>query len=136
MALCEIEDVDVVADGGAIVGGVVVAENEDLFSLACCDLCKEGEKVVRDTGGILAHDRCRVAATRVEVAEQTGVPFRCAGFVFVLAGVGPLGVDVVCDHEFGGEFGVAVRVCRAEWAFFWDGNHVFESCCVAVHGGG
>lgn len=43
VALGQVEDVDVIADGGAVVGGVVVAKDEEFLALPGCDLRKERE---------------------------------------------------------------------------------------------
>lgn len=48
MALGQVQDVDVVADGGTVVGGVVVAEDEEGIAFPSRDLREEGEQVVRD----------------------------------------------------------------------------------------
>jgi len=43
--------VDVVADGGAVFGGVVVAEDSEVRATTHGHLCQEGEQVVRDAEG-------------------------------------------------------------------------------------
>ncbi len=156
VTLCEVEDVDVVADGGAVVGGVVcgqfcehafsirvtnmgdgaptVAEDEQLLALAYRHLGKQGEEVVGDALRVFAHDTAGMRTCRVEVAKESGVPV-VAGLSLLLEVVA-LGFDVVCDACFDGRLGPAIGVCRADWADFRDGYHVFEAGGIAVDGGG
>lgn len=155
VALCEVEDVDVVADGGAVVGGVVcgqfcehafsvrvtnmgdgaptVAKDEQLFALPDGHLGEQREEVVRDALGVFAHDAAGVRAGRVEVAQEGGVPV-VAGFALFLE-VAALGFDVVGDAGFDGGFGAAVGVGWADGAGFGNGYHVVEAGGVAVDGG-
>ena len=83
MSLGEVDDVDVVAQAGAVGGVVVVAEHADLLELADGDARDERHEVVRDAGGIFADEAARVRAHRVEVAEhrhvQLGVDPRDVG---------------------------------------------------------
>ena len=72
-------------------------------------------------------------ASRVEVAEESGVPVG-TGFALFLEVV-TLGFDVVCDASFNGRLGAAVGVRRANWADFGNGYHVFEAGGIAVDGG-
>ena len=164
VAAREVEDVDVVADGGAVFGGVVcgefcehafaigacvaaaavagekghggptVAEDEQLVSFADRDLREQREQVVRHALGVFAHDAAGVRAGGVEVAEEGGVPV-VAGLIF-LFGEDALGVDVVGDEVFDGGFGAAVGICGANGAVFGYGDHVGEAGGVAVDGGG
>ena len=162
VAAGEVEDVDIVTDGGAVFGGVVcgqfcehacaigpsrlgirgeerncgptVAEYEQLVSLADGNLREQGEEVIGHALRVFAHDAARVRAGRVKVAQEGGVP--------VVAGFGgffceeALRVDMVGNEVFDGGFGAAVGVCRADGAVFGDGDHVGEAGCVAVDGGG
>lgn len=136
MALSEVEDVDVVADGGAVVRGVVVAEDEQLLALAGGDLRQQREQVVGHARGVFAHDAARVRPGRVEVSEQAGVPLLGRTAVAGLLGFGALGGNVVGDHELGGELGVSVGVSGSQGAFFRDGDHAGDAGGVAVDGGG
>ena len=130
----EVEDVDVIADGGAVFGGVVVAEDEQLLALADGDLCEEREQVVGDALGVFAHDARRVTPGRVEVPQQGAVP---DGAVFSLfLELGPLCLDVIGDDVLDGGFGAAVRVCGADGADFGNRDHVGEARGVAVDGRG
>ena len=155
VALCEVEDVDVVADGGAVVGGVVygqfceqafsvrvanmgdgaptVAKDEQLLALPDRYLGKQWEEIVRYTLGIFAHDTAGMRAGRVEVAQESGVPV-VAGLALFLEVVA-LGFDVVGDAGFDGRLGAAVRVRGANGADFGNGYHVLEAGGVAVDGG-
>ena len=134
VALGQVEDVDVVADGGAVVRVVIVAEDEELLAQAHGDLRQQRQQVVRHTLRVLAHDAARVAARRVEVAQQRRVPL--LGFVVLpgLFGVRPRGIGVVGDGGFRRDLGVAVRVRRPQRTDLRDGDHVREARRVAVHG--
>ena len=154
VTLCEVENMDVVADGGAIVGGVVygqfcehafsvrvtnvgdsaptVAEDEQFLALSYCYLGKQREKVVRYTLGVFAHDTAGMRASRVEIAEDSGVPV-VAGFASFLEIIA-LGFDVVCDASLDGRLGASVGVRRANGADFGNGYHIFEACSVTIDG--
>lgn len=156
VALREVENVYVVADGGAVVGGIVygqlckqafpvgvvdvrdggptVAEYEQFLALPDRHLGEQGEQVVRDALRVFAHDAAGVRARGVEIPEEGGVPV-LGGFPGLLE-VGALGFDVVGDAGFDGGFGAAVGVGGADGAGFGDGDHVFEAGGVAVDGGG
>lgn len=82
VALGEVEDVDVIADGGAVVGGIVccqgcqqafsvgatamrnsaptITKDEQLIPLSCRYLGEEREQIVRDALWIFSHDTARV----------------------------------------------------------------------------
>lgn len=68
MSLREIDDVDVIADGSAVFGGVVVAEDGEIGTTADGDLCEKGEEVVRDAQGVFTQSARGVGAGWVEVA--------------------------------------------------------------------
>lgn len=133
MALGEVAHVNVVADGGAITGGVIVAEDEEFLALAGGDLSQQREQVVRNALGVLTHDAARVGAAGVEVAQVGTVPLR-VGLASLLEVVS-LGRDVVLDDTLDHRLRAAVGVGRADGAVLWDGNHVGEACRVAVDGG-
>ena len=67
---------DVVADTGAIGGGVIVAEHLQLRQFSHRDLGDEGHQIVRDAVRVLADPSAGVRADRVEVAQQGDVPAR------------------------------------------------------------
>lgn len=156
MTLCEVENVYVVADGGAVVGGVVygqfckhafsvgvtdmgdcgptVAKDEQFLALPYRYLGEQREEVVGYALRVFAHDAAGMRAGGVEVAEEGGVPV-LAGFSCFLEVVA-LRVDVVGDAGFDGGLCAAVGVCGADGADFGDGDHVFEAGGVAVDGGG
>lgn len=134
MTLGEVEDVDVVANGGAVVGFVVVAEDEELLTLAGGDLGKEREQVVWNARGVFTHDAAGVAAGRVEVAQQTSIPLLHPRRVALFLCFGALRVDVVRDHQLRCKLGVAIWIGRPQGALFGDGNHARHSSCVAVDG--
>jgi len=156
VAAREVEDVDVIADRGAVFGGIVcsefcehafaigrpcmgdcgptVAKHEQLISFANRDLREQREQVVGHALRVFAHDAAGVRAGGVEVAQQGGVPV-VAGFACFL-GVVALGFDVVADEIFDGGFGPAVGVGGADGAGFGNGDHVWKAGGVAVDGGG
>ena len=152
MALCKVENVDVVADGGAIVRCVVygqfceqafsvgvtnmrdsaptITKDEQLLSLPNCHLGEQWEEIVGYTLRIFAHDTAGMRARRVEISEKSGVPV-VAGLAFLLEVIA-LGFDVVSDTSFYGRLGAAVGVRRANRADFGYGYHVFKACSVAI----
>lgn len=153
VTLGEIENVDVVADGGTVLGCVVwcccvscmptckcstvltVSEDEQLLPLANSNLSQQWKKVVRHTLRVLAHDTTRVAACRVEVSQKCSVELLAA--LASLLGLDSLAVDKVGDHRLHSELGVSVWVCGSQWALLWNGDHVGEAgrvsvdCCTA-----
>lgn len=113
-----------------------ITEDHQLLALASGNLGKQGEQVVGDTLGVLAHDTAGVGTSGVEVAEQSTVPLLGLGLVAGLGGVVALGVDHVGDGGLDGELGVAVRVGGAQRAVLGDGDHVGEAGGITVDGGG
>lgn len=73
--------------------------------------------------------------SRVEVTQQSAVPLVRLSLVARLGRVVALGVDHVRDGVLNGEFGVAVRIGRAQWAVFGDWDHIREAGGIAVDGG-
>lgn len=130
MALGKVHNVDVVADGGAVAGGVVVAENEELVTVTCGNLAEEREQVVWNALGVLAHDTSGVSAAGVEIAQESAVPLliRLAGLLKSVA----LSVDLVGDDILDDGFGASVGVGRANRAVLRDRNHVLEPRGIAV----
>ena len=89
---------DVVTDGGTIVGIIVFrlsnclfaamagrvltgSEHFDVFAAVGGNLRKQGEQVEGDSERVLAHDSRRVCAGGIEVAQQSSVP---AGVCFAV----------------------------------------------------
>ena len=70
----------------------------------------------------------------IEVTEQSTIPMRRV-FPFLFEIVA-LGFNMIGDDHFIGGFGTAVRIGGADWAVFWDRDHVRKTCCVAINGGG
>ncbi len=73
MAAGQIAHVDVVAHTGAVRGGVVVAEDLNLFQLAHGHLGDVGHQVVGDAVGVLADEAGLMGADGVEVTQQADV---------------------------------------------------------------
>lgn len=116
--------------------GHTVTEDHQLLALAGGDLREQGEQVVGDTLGVLAHDTAGVGTSGVEVAEQGTVPLLGLGLVAGLDGIVALSVDHVGDGGLNGELGVSVRVGGAQRAVLRDGDHIGEAGGVTVDGGG
>ena len=155
MALCEVEDVDVVADGGAVFRGVVygqlcehtftvrvtnmgnsgptVTEDEQLLALPYRYLGKQREEIVWYTLGVFTHDTARMRACGVEIAQESRVPM-VSGLSRLLE-ISPLGLDVIGDAGLDGSFGAAVGVGGADWADLGNGYHILKAGGVAVDGG-
>lgn len=70
----------------------------------------------------------------IEVTEQSAIPVRPI-FPFLLQLIA-LSFDMIGNDHLVGGLGTAVRIGRANWAVFWDGDHVRKTCCVAINGGG
>jgi len=153
VAAGKVENVDVIADGGTIFGGIVceaklagtalpeshgltgrltIAKYEQLFAIPRCNLAEKGKKVVRNALGILAHEAAGMRAAGVEVPKQRAVPLliRLAG---LLALASPR-LDMVRDDLLNHDLGPAVRVGGTDRAVLWDGDHVGDSGGVAVDG--
>lgn len=75
-----------------------------------------------------------MSTSGVEVSEKSSVPLVTT--LASLLGLCSLSVDMVCDHHLDGELCVSVWVGRSERAVLWDGDHVWESCRIAVDGSG
>ena len=74
MAAGEIDDMDVIAHAGAVVGVVVVAENAQILELADGGLRDIGHEVIRYAPGILADETAGMSADGVEIAQQHYAP--------------------------------------------------------------
>ena len=118
MALCQINDMDVVTYTGSVGGIVIITEDTQLFQLADCYLCDIRHQVIGDTVGILANGTALVSSDRVEVTKQDHIPF----------GICLLDIrQDLLQHRFR----PAVRVgALSLGAFLCDGN----KCGVAVYG--
>ena len=110
-------DVDVVADAGAVGGGIVVPKHGEMWSLAHRHLLDVRHQVVRDPLRVLADHPRRVRAHRVEVAQQAHVP------------LGPRRGEVAEDLLVE-ELRVAVRVRRPRREALGHGHRRR----IAVHG--
>ena len=115
----EVNHVDVVAQAGAVRGGVVVAEHHQLFAAADGHLGDEGHQVVGDALRVFADPAGRVGAHRVEVAQQGDVP--------AVVGRPEVGEDVLDLF-----LGAAVGVVGADLHLLDVGDGVV----LAVDGGG
>lgn len=112
---------------------LTITEDEELVALARGHFAEQGQQVVGDSLGILAHDAAGVGAAGIEVAQQGAVPLirRLAGFLQLVA----LGLDKVGDDLLDHGLCVAVRVGRTDGAVLGNGNHALEARRVAIDGG-
>lgn len=115
---------------------LTISENKEFLALASGNLGEQGEQVIGNALGVLAHDTTGVGTSGVEVAQQSSVPFGSLGLVAGLGSVVALGVDDVRNGELNGVLGVAVGVCRAERAHLGDRDHVGEAGGISVDGSG
>ena len=116
----EVDDVDVVAYAGAVVGVIVVAEDAEFLTLAYGHLGDVGHEVVGDAVGVFADGAALVCTDGVEVAEEHDVPFL-------------VGLLHVHEHLFEHRLGLAVGVGAVSLgALLGDG----DDGRVAVDGGG
>ena len=69
MTRCQVAHVDVVANTGAVGGGVIVAKDLNGLELTDGDLGDVRHQVVGDTLGILADQARRMGADGIEITE-------------------------------------------------------------------
>lgn len=134
VTLGKIAHVNVVADGGSVTRGVVLAKNKQLLALTGGNLAQQRQQIEGNALGVLTHDARGVGTARVEVTQVGTVPLLIglAGLLEVVA----LGIDVVFDDLLNHELGPAVGVCWASRAGLGNGNHVGETGGVAIDGSG
>ena len=72
--------------------------------------------------------------SRIEVSQQSSIPLlkRLVRLLCVVA----LSINEVGDNQLNCALGSSIGVCRADWAVFWDGNHIGDSGRITVDGGG
>ena len=75
VALGQIDDVQIVAQAGAVGRGIVVAENRQLFELSGGDAGDIGHQIVGNAVGILTQQTGFVRTDGVEVTQQDGGKF-------------------------------------------------------------
>ena len=71
----KINNMNIVAHTGAVIGRIIIAEYRKLFLLACADIYYDRHEVVRDPVRILAYLAALIRADRIEVAEQRRAEF-------------------------------------------------------------
>lgn len=74
MALGQVHYMNVIANASTVGGGVVVAKDAEVLSLAYGHLGNERHEVVGDTVGVLANGAANVRAYGVEVAQDGYLP--------------------------------------------------------------
>ncbi len=102
MGFCEVDDVDVVAEAGAVGRIIVIAENAQALSYAGGGLGHIRKKVVGHAAGKLADESRRMGTDRIKVAEGDAIE-SC------------IGMAAVAQNVFSNLFGIAVRRCRRQW---------------------
>ena len=93
----QVDDVNIVADAGAVGGVVIVTENAEILKFAYGNLADIGHQIVRKSFGILPYLAAFVSADGVKVTEEHYVPI----FIRFLN---------VGEHSFSHKFGGAVRI--------------------------
>ena len=101
VGLGEVHDVDVVAQAGAVLGGIVVAEDAEAGALADGGLGDERDQVVRDAARELADEGARVRADGVEIAEEDALDCTAVGFHRVAEDVLAHGLGVAVGRRGG-----------------------------------
>ena len=111
MAFCQIHDMEVIADAGAVVGGPVAAKDLEFIAASDGDLGDERKEVIGDAEGVFSDLTAGMGAYGVEVAEAGDAP-----------GVGCAFVQIR-EHLLNGGFGKAVRIDGCDGCRFrdWDG---------------
>src|SRR5712672_953448 len=115
MGIRDIQDMDVVANGGAVWGGVIAAEDRDVRSAALDGLQDQGNEMGFVAAGFSAMGR---GAGYVEIAEGDEVE----SGIFAIVG----------EDIFKGELGFAVRIDGGLGMVLRDGDYVG----LAVNGAG
>src|SRR6266404_7071441 len=101
MTGCKIDDMNEVADSGAIRSAIVAAPNRQLVALSNCHLRHKWQQVVRNAQRVFSDEPACVRANRVEVAQNANPPII----------VGPIKIP---QHFLDEELCAAVRICRSE----------------------
>ena len=124
MGVCQVGDVDVIADAGAVVGGVVVAEDFDGVATAEGHVEDERDQVGFGLVGL----------TLLDDAASLAAGFGCSGYVEVAQRGRAQAVDPVepVKDVFDEELGFAVGVGGLEGGCLGDRNCLG----LAVNGGG
>mmetsp|Transcript_33798 Transcript_33798/g.74904 ORF Transcript_33798/g.74904 Transcript_33798/m.74904 type:complete len:237 (-) Transcript_33798:114-824(-) len=119
MALSQVHDVDVVADGSAIWSRVVTTPHAQEITLPQGHLLDVGHQVVGDADRVLTQVTTGVCADGVEVPEQQDAPL--------------LVTDTqVAEHVLLEQLGAAIRADGLEGGVLGDGHLLGD----AVHGAG
>ena len=74
MTGCKIDDMNEVADSGAIRSVIVVSPNPQLLALSNCHLRPKPQQVVRNAQRVFSDEPAFARANRVEVAQNTDPP--------------------------------------------------------------
>lgn len=132
VALGEVDDVDIIADGGTVAGRVVVSKDQELVAITGGDFAEEREQIKGNTLGVLAHDASGVGTAGVEIAQDSAVPL-LVGLASLLEAAA-LSIDLVGDDILDDGLGAAVGIGRTDRAVLGDGDHVLESGSIAIDG--
>lgn len=74
-----------------------------------------------------------MTSRRIEVSQQCAVPV--IPILPLLLEIVTLGLNMISDQGLDCSFCATIWICGTDGAMFWDGNHVFETCSIAVDGG-
>lgn len=109
MSLGDVDDVDIVADAGAVGGVVVVAKDAEFFADTHSGLCEEGDEVLWYSVGEFSYLGRGMSAHGIEIAEDDAL-------------YGGACANYVGDYLFGNLLGIAVgRGSRFDGRLFGDG---------------
>src|SRR5262245_19444240 len=101
---CKIDNMNEVADAGAVRSVIVVSENEHLLTLTNRHLRHKWQQIVRSADGVFSDEPAFVRANRVEVAQDADPPVR-------------VGLAEILQHLLDKELRATVWVCRSEGMF-------------------
>ena len=76
----EVDDIDVVANTGAVGGVVVVTEDAEFLADADGSLREEGDEVLGNAVGHLTNNGGGMGTNGVEIAQENGLDGRAAGY--------------------------------------------------------
>ena len=74
MAVCQVNNMDVVTDTGAVRGIIIIAKYAEAYQLADCHLGNIWKKIVRDSLRIFTDTSGFMGSDRVKVTEQHNLP--------------------------------------------------------------
>ena len=97
MAFGKVHHMNVVPDAGAVGGGIIIAEDGELFQFADSYFGHIRHEVVRNAGRILTDQAGRMGADGIEIAQEYNAPFRIGN---------SLAFQDLLDHVLGPAVGI------------------------------